>query len=55
MYLWRSRKVEGNPLEYGLPYEDIYIPTRDKVHLNAWFVKQRKFELCPTLIFFHGD
>lgn len=47
--------MEGNPLEYGLPYEDIYIPTRDKVHLNAWFVKQRKFELCPTLIFFHGN
>ena len=55
MYLWRTRKVEGNPLEYGLPYEDVYIMTHDDVHLNAWFVKQRSFQQCPTLIFLHGN
>lgn len=55
MYLWRTRKVEGNPLEYGLPYEDLYLLTQDHVNLNAWFVKQRSFQSCPTLIFLHGN
>merc|ERR1712072_249491 len=57
MYLWRSRNVDGSPLEYGLPYEDLYFVTDEKEPktLNAWFVKQRGFRHCPTLIFFHGN
>lgn len=62
MYLWRTRNVDGSPLEYGLPYEDLYFVT-DKDNepdgkpktLNAWFVKQRGFRHCPTLIFLHGN
>jgi len=62
MYLWRSRNVDGSPLEYGLPYEDLYFVTdpEDEADgqpktLNAWFVKQRGFKHCPTLIFLHGN
>merc|ERR1712072_791436 len=57
MYLWRSRNVDGSPLEYGLPYEDLYFVTDEKEPktLNAWFVKQRGFRHCPTLIFLHGN
>ena len=57
MYLWRSRNVDGSPLEYGLPYEDLYFVTDEKEPktLNAWFVKQRGFKHCPTLIFLHGN
>eukprot|EP00658_Telonema_sp_P-2_P010281 TRINITY_DN13873_c0_g1_i8.p1 TRINITY_DN13873_c0_g1~~TRINITY_DN13873_c0_g1_i8.p1 ORF type:complete len:137 (-),score=35.86 TRINITY_DN13873_c0_g1_i8:52-462(-) len=55
MYLWRTRKVEGNPLEYGLPYEDLYLRTQDGINLNAWLVKQRNHTKCPTLIFLHGN
>jgi len=39
--------VDGSPLEYGLPYEDLYFVTDAKDEadgkqrtLNAWFVKQ---------------
>jgi len=57
MYLWRSRNVDGSPLEYGLPYEDLYFVTKEEEPktLNAWFVKQRGFKHCPTLIFLHGN
>jgi len=55
MYLWRSRAIEGSPLEYGLPYEDLYFVTEDSKTLNAWFVKQRGFKHCPTLVFLHGN
>jgi len=46
-----------SPLEYGLPYEDLYFVTNEDEPktLNAWFVKQRGFKHCPTLIFFHGN
>ena len=46
-----------NPREFGLPYEDVYITTKDKVKLHAWFVKANPAspKLCRTLIFFHEN
>lgn len=45
-----------SPKEYGLLYEDVYITTKDRVKLHAWFLKAgpnpKHFR---TLIFFHGN
>ena len=45
-----------NPGESGLFYENIYIMTRDKIKLHAWWVKANSNpKLCRTLIFFHEN
>jgi len=45
-----------NPKENGMDYEDVYITTKDKVKLHAWFVKANASpRLCRTLIFFHEN
>ena len=42
-----------NPNERGMDYEDIFFETRDKVKINAWFVKSHPD--ARTVIFFHGN
>ena len=43
-------------MEYSMEYRDIWITTKDKVRLHAWFVKANPNpKLCRTLIFFHGN
>lgn len=42
-----------NPNELGMEYEDIYFETKDKVKINAWFVKSHPG--ARTIIFFHGN
>ena len=46
-----------NPREAGMQYEDVYITTKDKVKLHAWFIKANptSTKLCRTLIFFHEN
>jgi hypothetical protein len=45
-----------NPMENGMEYKDVWITTKDKVKLHAWFVKANPNpRLCRTLIFFHGN
>lgn len=45
-----------SPEEYGMPFKDVWIRTKDKVKLHAWFVKANPNpRLCRTLIFFHGN
>jgi pimeloyl-ACP methyl ester carboxylesterase len=46
-----------NPREAGMQYEDVYIMTKDKVKLHAWFIKANpaSSKLCRTLIFFHEN
>lgn len=45
-----------NPNENGMEYKDVWIQTKDKVKLHAWFVKANPNpKLCRTLIFFHGN
>ncbi|KAG5675296.1 hypothetical protein PVAND_005208 [Polypedilum vanderplanki] len=45
------------PSIYSLPYETVYIKTRDKVSLHAYFIRhpEAKGNACPTIIFFHGN
>ena len=46
-----------NPAERGMDYKDVWITTKDKVRLHAWFVKANRYEprKYKTLIFFHGN
>ena len=45
-----------NPKENGMDYEDVWITTKDKLKLHAWFVKANSVpKMCRTLIFFHEN
>ncbi|CAI5737019.1 unnamed protein product [Peronospora destructor] len=44
-----------HPGEFSIDYEDLMIPCKDGVKINAWLMKQRDHTTCPTLIFFHGN
>jgi dipeptidyl aminopeptidase/acylaminoacyl peptidase len=44
-----------HPGEFSIDYEDLMIPCKDGVKINAWLMKQRDFSTRPTLIFFHGN
>lgn len=45
------------PSTYSLPYETVYIKTRDKITLHAYFIRhsEQKGSSVPTIIFFHGN
>ncbi|KAG7393100.1 Alpha/beta hydrolase domain-containing protein 13 [Phytophthora pseudosyringae] len=44
-----------HPGEFSIDYEDLMIPCRDGVKINAWLMKQKEHTARPTLIFFHGN
>ncbi|RLN38522.1 hypothetical protein BBJ28_00008560 [Nothophytophthora sp. Chile5] len=44
-----------HPGEFAIDYEDLMIPSKDGVHVHAWFMKQPDLGTRPTLIFFHGN
>lgn len=48
-----SRNISSFPDQAGLPYEDIFVTTKDGIKLQAWFIPQPKAK--STLIFFHGN
>jgi len=52
------------PSRYNLPFEDVYLTTRDNVRIHAWFIRYRHakgYDLMeayvntPTIIYFHGN
>ena len=45
-----------NPGDGGMTYEEVKITTKDKLKLQAWFVKANPNpKVCRTLIFFHEN
>ncbi|XP_063690128.1 protein ABHD13-like [Bolinopsis microptera] len=52
-----SRVFVQTPNTIGLPYENIYIKTKDGVKINAVFIKQpaNRLATAPTVIFLHGN
>ncbi|KAF4038467.1 alpha/beta hydrolase fold [Phytophthora infestans] len=44
-----------HPGEFSIEYEDLMIPCKDGVKINAWLMKQKEHSTRPTLIFFHGN
>jgi hypothetical protein len=51
------RRCVQSPSIYQLPFETVYIKTRDKVTLHAYFIRhpEQKGNSVPTIIFFHGN
>jgi hypothetical protein len=50
------------PSRYNLPFEDVYLKTKDNVKIHAWFIRQKTgvldleaYNKTPTIIYFHGN
>ncbi|CDJ42639.1 GE18197, related [Eimeria tenella] len=47
--------IIGSPASYGIPYDDLFLTTKDGVRIHGWFLKQTENEKAPTFILFHGN
>mmetsp|Transcript_22946 Transcript_22946/g.19911 ORF Transcript_22946/g.19911 Transcript_22946/m.19911 type:complete len:151 (+) Transcript_22946:42-494(+) len=45
---------QRHPSEYKWDYEESFLETEKDVKLNVWFMKQKNYKECPTLVYFHG-
>ncbi|CDI79338.1 hypothetical protein, conserved [Eimeria acervulina] len=43
------------PAVAGLPFDDVYITTRDNVKLHGWLIKQPEPKEAPTFVCFQGN
>jgi len=52
-----SRIYVQSPRLLGVPYENLHIPSKDGVTLNAVFLKQStsRIAIAPTIIMYHGN
>jgi fermentation-respiration switch protein FrsA (DUF1100 family) len=48
-----AKNIEATPDQINLSFEDIYIDTKDKFKINAWFIPNSNAKY--TLIFCHGN
>lgn len=48
-----SKQIEYSPVDLKIPFEDIYITTKDDIILNGWFIPQREAKF--TILFCHGN
>lgn len=51
------RSCVPSPQVYGLPFEVVYIKTKDKVSLHSYFIRhpEQKGSCVPTFVYFHGN
>ena len=49
-----NAKGYRNPLERGIPYEDVYVRTSDNLRLHMWVMKRPEVD-AATIIYFHGN
>lgn len=53
-YLFYPKKeITRYPSSYNIPFEDVYIKTRDGLLINGWFIPHDNAKY--TLLFFHGN
>lgn len=50
-----SRMFVEQPDKFKLPYENIFVKTKDGVLLNMFFVKQQNTFAFPTIMMLHGN
>ncbi|KAH3712381.1 protein ABHD13-like [Dreissena polymorpha] len=50
-----SRLFVPQPDPSKLPYENVFVKTRDGVNLNMYFIKQQQPYGYPTVVMFHGN
>lgn len=48
-----TRGIAATPRELGLPFEDVYLSTQDKVTIHGWFIPAPGAK--STFLFFHGN
>ena len=48
-----SKAMESSPLEYKLPYEDVFVKTSDKAFIHGWFVAYPRAQ--NTVLYCHGN
>ncbi|OEH79244.1 phospholipase carboxylesterase domain-containing protein [Cyclospora cayetanensis] len=51
----KNPKGLHHPGERNLPYEDVYIRTRDGITLHGWILRQPNAKHVPTFLYFHGN
>lgn len=51
------RSCVSSPEIYTLPFEVVYIKTRDKISLHSYFIRhpEQKGSCVPTFVYFHGN
>jgi len=47
------KTIEFYPTAYSMPFEDVYIKTKDGLTINGWFLPRGNAR--HTLLFFHGN
>jgi fermentation-respiration switch protein FrsA (DUF1100 family) len=48
----------SSPADWGMPFEDVYMTTADRVRIHAWLVKappSLDHASAPTVVFFHAN
>lgn len=50
-----SRMFVAAPNSLDLPFENVYFKSLDNTKLHAYLVLQPQPQLCPTILFFHGN
>ncbi len=53
MVFFPSTTLVQTPENWGLIYEDVFLETKDGVHLHSWFIPHP--DATQTLLFFHGN
>jgi len=54
--MFNSAHMFRSPAYYNLNFEDLYIETKDKITVHAWFVKTNEdYSNAATVIYFHGN
>ena len=50
-----SRMFVASPNSINLPFESIYLRSLDNTKLHSYLLLQPQPQLCPTVLFFHGN
>jgi len=54
--MFNSPRMYRSPSYFNLDFENIYIETKDKISVHAWFVKtNEEYSNAATIIYFHGN
>lgn len=53
MIFFPSNDLIETPTDWGLPYEDVTLLTKDKVRLHGWFIPRQG--ASRIVLFFHGN
>ena len=53
MVFFPGKRIGDTPEAAGLPYEDVYLVTDDKIRIHGWYVPHP--DAKATLLFFHGN